>query len=129
MLHLKQDDAETKVLNIIKGWLNDPHIARVALPDKWSPSKGVAITVQGDGTTSTTSTMTTELVRVCVYGNQRQEVRDIIAEIESNFASRIYRLPGSRITTQRGILVAPSSFHGGFVASVTLSVELLRLAM
>lgn len=123
-----QRDAEQEMLDLLGGYIGDPGKVTVALPDGWSPQKGVHVTVESDGTPVSSRAWTRETIRVTVYGLHKPKV------------GRLMRLIDAFILTPRmghflsvkpgaGVLVAPDSRVGGFVASATYRVATPRIIL
>jgi len=130
-LQFKQVDAEQKVRDFIRELVGEENHnkVRASLPDKYSPSKGICITVQGDGTPTSTTGYTDELVRVSVHGESRSFVRDLMSDIDMNMQGNHLKMKGVFVSTSLGLLAAPSSLKGGYVASITYRVRYMRIAI
>lgn len=123
----RQIDAEQLVRNNIREMVDDHEMVRDELPDGWSPSKGIVIVVQGDGTTDSQTAFTEELVRVSVHGESRPDVRSVMSQIDDNIQGNMFRLSLTSATTVIGLMVTPSSLRGGYVASVTYKIRRRRI--
>lgn len=125
----RQVDAEQKVRDYIRELVGKENADNVRdqLPDGWSPRKGAIITVQGDGTPTSQTGWTEEIVRVSVHGDERPSVRRIMQDIDMSMQGHHLKMRGVQVTTSMGLLVSPSSLRGGYVASISYRVKYQRV--
>lgn len=121
-----QQDAEREMVDLLGEAVGNPDLVSVTLPDKWTPAKGVHVTVESDGTPISSRGWTRETLRVNVHGLQKQQVSKVARMIDGFLLSPRYGhflavKPGA------GLLVAPDSKLGGFISSATYRVAKPRI--
>ena len=121
-----QQDVEREIISLLGEALGSPDRVSYTLPQRWSPKKGVHVTVQSDGTPITGKGWTRETIRVSVHGERKQQVGSFMRRIDSYMLSSrqdhfLSIKPGV------GVFVAPDSKVGGFIASATYGVAKPRL--
>lgn len=121
-----QDDAEREVIDLLGRALSNPGMVSAFLPEKWSPPKGLHVTVQSDGTPVTSRGWTRETIRVTVHGAVKSQVSKIGRAVDGFLLSP---MSGHFMAVQpgTGLFVSPDSKVGGFVASATYRVAKPRI--
>lgn len=118
-----------KVRSILEQSLKGlPHGVRVAVPPRWTPRDGPAVTVVSDGTPVSERAWTRETVRVTVHAHDIYTARRIMTLIDGILTTPSIRTMGVPIKPQTGIIAAPDSRVGGFMSSATYSVSLPRIS-
>lgn len=120
-----QRDVEHEFIELLGEFVGSPDAVSYALPSRWSPDKGVHVTVQSDGTPVVERSWTRETIRVSVHGTHKPKVGRLMRLIDGFLLSPrqghfLSVKPGA------GVIVAPDSKVGGFVASATYRVATPR---
>lgn len=121
-----QRDAEQEMLDLLGSFVGDPGKVTVALPDGWSPAKGDHVTVESDGTPISERSWTRETLRVTVHGRDKPRVGKLMRLIDG-FILTPHMGHFLSVKPGAGVLVAPDSKVGGFVASATYRVAMPRI--
>lgn len=121
-----QQDSEHEMIDLLGKAVDKPDAVSAFLPPKWSPSKGLHITVESDGTPVTSRGWTRETLRIGVHGAKRSQVSKVMREIDGFLMSPNYGHFLS-IKPGMGILTVPDSKLGGFVAAATYRVAKPRI--
>lgn len=121
-----QQESEREMIDLLGRAVDNPDKVSAFLPSKWSPSKGVHITVESDGTPVSNRGWTRETLRIGVHGAQKSQVAKVMREIDGflispHFGHFLSIKPGM------GILTVPDSKLGGFVAAATYRVAKPRI--
>lgn len=123
-----QQDAERELIILLGRALDAPEKVRSALPEGWSPRKGIQVVVQSDGTPVSSRGWTRETIRVSVHGDPKSRVGKLMRVIDGFLLSPrqghfLSVKPGA------GVLVTPDSKVGGHVASATYRVAKPRMIL
>lgn len=123
-----QQDSERELIDLLGRATGTPEMVSAFLPDKWSPAKGVHITVQSDGTPVSSRGWTRETLRVTVHGAQKSQISKMARMIDAFLLSP---RQGHFLAVQpgAGLMVTPDSKVGGFVASATYRVAKPRIIL
>lgn len=121
-----QQDSEREMIDLLAQATLQPERVSAFLPQKWSPDKGVHITVESDGTPVSSKGWTRETLRIGVHGAQRSQAQSLMRQIDGLLMSPrqghfLSIKPGM------GIITVPDSKLGGFVASATYRVAKPRI--
>lgn len=121
-----QQDVEREMIDLLSKATGAPEMIGVTLPDRWSPGKGVHITVESDGTPVSSRGWTRETLRITVHGKQRSRVSKTMRMVDAFLLS-----PSSghflSIQPGAGILTVPDSKLGGHMSSATYRVAKPRV--
>lgn len=121
-----QQDSEREMIDLLGKAVGNRDIVSATLPDKWTPSKGLRVTVESDGTPISSRGWTRETLRVAVHGFQKSKVSRFMRAIDGyllspNYGHFLAIKPGA------GLITVPDSRLGGYVSSATYLVAQPRL--
>lgn len=106
-----------------------PHGVRTALPKKWTPKDGTAVTVVSDGAPVSDRAWTREVVRVTVHSRDIVSARRVMTLIDGILTTPSIRTMGLPIQPATGIIAAADSKVSGYMSSAAYTVSLPRIAM
>lgn len=121
-----QQDSEREMIDLLGKAVDNPDAVSAALPPKWTPAKGIHITVEPDGTPISSKGWTRETLRIGVHGAQKSQVSKILRQVDGFLLSPRYGHFLS-IKPGMGILTTPDSRLGGYIASATYRVAKPRI--
>ena len=121
-----QQDSEREMIDLLSTATGAPEMIGVTLPDRWSPDKGMRITVESDGTPVSSRGWTRETLRITVHGKQRSQVTRMMRMVDAFIMSP---RSGHFLSIQpgAGILTVPDSKLGGHMSSATYRVAKPRM--
>ena len=99
---------------------------RASLPDGWSKTKKIAVTVTGGGTPDARRAVTGENVEVRVHGADKAQVRKLLTQIDAFLTTPMAVGWVYQIRPASGVLVMPDSQLGGYVGLAVYKITTSR---
>lgn len=121
-----QQDSEREMITLLSRALGDFDSVGAFLPEGWSPSKGMFVTVQSDGTPVTSRTWTRETLRVTVHGAVKSQVSRMMRVIDA-FILSPWQGHFLSVKPGIGVMSMPDSRVGGHMSSATYRVAQPRI--
>lgn len=123
----KQKDSPSLILDLLRKASDNPELIRTTVPERWTPDKGLVVTVVSDGTPVSDRGHTVENVRVRVHGRDGPSVRKMATAIDGYLLTpRIANRPGCLIKAGPGLICIKDSRLGGWQAAITYRVVTSR---
>lgn len=125
---LVQRDSEREMIDLLKRAFTTPEIVAHTLPERWTPSKGLRVTVESDGTPVTSRAWVRETVRVTVHGLQKSQVSKVMRLVDA-FIMSPFQGHFLSVKPGAGLITTPDSRLGGYMSTATYRVATPRVSI